>query len=210
MSSLAADKVLGTYELVEAIVLHLPPKRIFVLQRVCKTWRDLISQSKVIRVQCFLEANEQPVARANTLPSRWPVYRTPLAMSELLPQKGIKIDLTNFGPDFANLKDHKLIQVPVKELLRLPHDSILRRTLLTQPPCTALQVHLCIYPSMRRDKQGNRTASRPMKISYGGLYVDGDGLRIGRLCAHIMQLLSFRGLEVEECATARVEFVSTE
>lgn len=32
------DKVLGTYELLEAILVHSSPRELFVLQRVSQTW----------------------------------------------------------------------------------------------------------------------------------------------------------------------------
>lgn len=50
-------KVLGTYELLENILIGHSPAQLFVNKRVSKSWLDLITRSKGIRQLCFLEVS---------------------------------------------------------------------------------------------------------------------------------------------------------
>lgn len=62
----AAAKAAGsTYELVEQILLSLPPKRLFVLQGVNSDWRDIIQRSQRLKKKMFL----MPPASAVESPS---------------------------------------------------------------------------------------------------------------------------------------------
>jgi hypothetical protein len=49
-STSAQDAVLGTYELLEAIISSLPPETIQTSKTVCKTWYKLIRSSKKIKL----------------------------------------------------------------------------------------------------------------------------------------------------------------
>lgn len=46
--------VLGTYELLEQILVNAPIRNLFVIQRVCRTWKGMIEQSHDIRKKMFL------------------------------------------------------------------------------------------------------------------------------------------------------------
>lgn len=59
------SRVLGTYELLERILLHLPLKNLYVLQRVSTTWRDLIERSKPIQQKMFIAAAQEPQCPTN-------------------------------------------------------------------------------------------------------------------------------------------------
>ena len=49
-----ATTVLATYELLENILLNLPIKDLFIIQRVDSTWRDLIQRSDPLQHKMFL------------------------------------------------------------------------------------------------------------------------------------------------------------
>jgi hypothetical protein len=53
----ASDCVFATVELLDAILLQLPVKTIFNLQRVSRTWKQSISQSKAIQEKMFLRSD---------------------------------------------------------------------------------------------------------------------------------------------------------
>ena len=53
----SVDKVLGNYELLEHILLDLPMKKLFVVQRVSPTWEAMIRRSKSIQKKMFLYAD---------------------------------------------------------------------------------------------------------------------------------------------------------
>ena len=52
----AVSRVLGTYELFQQILSHVPEKQLFVVQRVERAWKYMIEDSKVLRKKMFLEA----------------------------------------------------------------------------------------------------------------------------------------------------------
>lgn len=52
--------VLQTNELLEGILSFLPPKQLFVVQRVCKQWRDIIASSPELQKKMFLRVDERP------------------------------------------------------------------------------------------------------------------------------------------------------
>ncbi|KAK5124439.1 hypothetical protein LTR85_001656 [Meristemomyces frigidus] len=51
----ASSQLFDTAELLEAILLHLPTKRLLLSQRVCRTWHDMITSSIHLRRALFLE-----------------------------------------------------------------------------------------------------------------------------------------------------------
>lgn len=68
MTSTAARGPLATYELLEQILVMLPPKDLFIAQRVSSFWRGLICRSKDIQKQMFLLEDGrllEPEERAN-------------------------------------------------------------------------------------------------------------------------------------------------
>ncbi|KAI7281629.1 hypothetical protein KC345_g4052 [Hortaea werneckii] len=53
----ARRAVFETAELLENIVMQLPPRKIFVIQRVCKQFRDIVATSVKIQQRLFLRAD---------------------------------------------------------------------------------------------------------------------------------------------------------
>ena len=65
----AAPAVLGTYELCELILLQVPMKDVYILQRVNTTWRDTIARSQDLRKKLLRISSEtplKPVANTST------------------------------------------------------------------------------------------------------------------------------------------------
>lgn len=61
MTTDAARKaVLNTTELLEQIILCLPWKKIFVIQRTCQQFRDTIRSSTPIQQRMFLKPSVEP------------------------------------------------------------------------------------------------------------------------------------------------------
>ena len=61
---MAASKVFAVPELLEAILLELPPKKIFAVQAVAKQWKGLIDTSTQLKRAVFLNAiGKTPLAR---------------------------------------------------------------------------------------------------------------------------------------------------
>lgn len=56
----ARQAVLETTELLEQIILHLPVKKIFVVQRVCKQFYDTIRASPLLQQRMFLKPSLKP------------------------------------------------------------------------------------------------------------------------------------------------------
>ena len=61
MTTEAARKaVFNTTELLERIILHVPPIKIFAIQRVCKQFHNLIQSSTPIQQRMFLKSSKKP------------------------------------------------------------------------------------------------------------------------------------------------------
>lgn len=59
----SGERASDTYELLEQILLCLPIKDLFVVQRVSRTWKSIIQQSRGIRKKMFLLANGNPIVQ---------------------------------------------------------------------------------------------------------------------------------------------------
>ncbi|KAF2167463.1 hypothetical protein M409DRAFT_22271 [Zasmidium cellare ATCC 36951] len=77
----AREVVLGTTELLENILIHLPPNTILVCQRICRTFKNCYGSSKQLKLKTFEKVRK-------ILPYRYPKYlvnngrpRLPFAMN---------------------------------------------------------------------------------------------------------------------------------
>ena len=64
----ATTTVFETYELLEMILAAIPPRKILVVQRVCKSWQAVIAQSIKIKKLLFQHADGAPVQPTSKLP----------------------------------------------------------------------------------------------------------------------------------------------
>lgn len=69
----ATRKALDTIEILEAILLQLPPQNILINQRVCTTWRDLIQTSPDLQCALFYRYSTKSDKRSNLAPTLNPL-----------------------------------------------------------------------------------------------------------------------------------------
>lgn len=76
----AAQAVLNTYELLEQILLHLPWKEKFAVQRVSPFWKDLIQRSQILRQRMWIFSPKAPLDAIfkDASPTWPPEYSEPL------------------------------------------------------------------------------------------------------------------------------------
>lgn len=79
----ATNRVLQTYELLEAILLKLPLKNLFVVQRVNTTWKELIGRSEGIRKKMFLLADGEAI-RPTKNDGYWLHFAGPIQLNPAL------------------------------------------------------------------------------------------------------------------------------
>ena len=84
-------KVLGTYELLEKILLNLSAKNLFGLQRISRAWKSDIDQSHPLRKKMFLMADGEPVK-----PNEAEIYRGCLRLNPV-----VNFDLCELGSSYA-------------------------------------------------------------------------------------------------------------
>lgn len=82
----AVSAVLGTYEVLEKILLKLPTRSLFVVQRVSRSWKSLVRQSHPLQKRMFLKADGQPCKPLGTDPDGQlsPLYRGCLTFNPIL------------------------------------------------------------------------------------------------------------------------------
>ena len=76
---MSAATVLSNPELVEAVILYLPIRDIFIVQMVCRLWRDIVPESKSLRHKTFQFTLEEFEQRAELVPQRTIDSTNPLA-----------------------------------------------------------------------------------------------------------------------------------
>lgn len=157
--ALPAAKVLGTYELLEGVLIHFPGRELFVLQSLNTSWRDLIQRSEKLQKKMFLRPIGDAISPRD-FKCRIPVYR---CLFHLNPACEIFRD--DSGPvrcavwDTANENKEALparfgfstsIKFLIKDIdecfsihvKRSAWPQTWRKVLLTQPPITtALLMH---------------------------------------------------------------------
>ncbi|KAK5729312.1 hypothetical protein LTR17_012037 [Elasticomyces elasticus] len=92
LPAISAAKVLGIYELLETILLHLPLRRLLLCQRVNRAFKDVVNRSAPIRKSLFLEPAcsdtidtvMQPIV-SNPQPRYRPVWKTLVTAEQVLP-----------------------------------------------------------------------------------------------------------------------------
>lgn len=67
----AADRVLGLGELIESILLHLPPSDVVRCRRVSNKFFETVTYSKALRQLIFLDADSQVERTVNPLAPAW-------------------------------------------------------------------------------------------------------------------------------------------
>lgn len=94
---------MDTTELLERVLLHLPPKEIYRVQAVDKRWKSVISNSPALQMRMFLKSTGAALA-PSTDPKHSDVasYATPTLTSPLMPY--FPANFPSFAP--ANFVGH--------------------------------------------------------------------------------------------------------
>ncbi|KAF2815063.1 uncharacterized protein BDZ99DRAFT_189889 [Mytilinidion resinicola] len=137
----ATSRVLSTTELLEHILLHLPPPSLLFAQRICTTWRSLIQRSLPLQRALFLAPTAQPL-----LVSSDPPYTLPPVNPFLKSAFAGHIDRHSKPMRWVTAQGEHCIVFVVRvvsaewpDAFKYPEASW-RQMLLTQPPVKAASV----------------------------------------------------------------------
>ncbi|KAF2476606.1 uncharacterized protein BDR25DRAFT_67703 [Lindgomyces ingoldianus] len=127
------------YEILELILLYLPPKDLLLSQRVCRRIKEIIILSKPIRRCLFLEPSHQSGRIATWKLLKWNPFLEDLSI--LLEIRVIGVHRSLEGPVrmIAHVRIRKTPPADARRLEALLHDEAnWRDMLVTQPPATFL------------------------------------------------------------------------
>lgn len=155
----AATKVFNTFELLENILIfiskaNLPRKNdnyisraqrlrlLYPLQRINKTFRNVINRSKTLREHMFKGMQEEEVVARPGTSKRWRLFRrilNPFAvvMYQLVPLGRISFHSSNLTPDSMFLEGRVVVPSGVnslEETRRLPRSASWRQMLISCKP----------------------------------------------------------------------------
>lgn len=128
------------FEILEAILLHLPPQDLLLCQRICRTFREMVSSSKRIRRALFLEPAHNSGKLETWRLLKWnPFLETKL--SYLLNIRVIGVHRTGEGlvkmVAHARFRKEALADLDFVDMFL--HDrACWKEMLMTQPPATLL------------------------------------------------------------------------
>lgn len=151
----SSSTVLGTYGLLEQVLIQLPLKDLFIVQRVATSWKDLIERSEAIRKKMFLMA-EGPVLHPDAASTRLQYSDTmrlhpALQAACLLHTPGKRRHRIEVGT--ARLWKSYLAEMEFSVNIELDLTAVSQieeKMLLTQPPIAAISHKLfCYYDSQR-------------------------------------------------------------
>ncbi|TKA73388.1 hypothetical protein B0A49_06801 [Cryomyces minteri] len=189
-AAVAAHHVLHIPELLEAILLHLPPQTLLLAQRVCRTFRAVIRASiHIQRALFFAPQWHLPARRAHTwrtadrpgakpannrlllraLPGCYPTVSSVVVGGSGSPGSDSGIDCGDAYEAWSWSVNVSFPSTAGAAAAQLPHPSVAypdatwRRMLMSQPPCTAL--HLVRRWARARDPA----------------IVDAEGITMGRV-----------------------------
>lgn len=142
----AIDRVLETYELLEAIIASIDtPRHIFIIQRVCKAWQIIITRSATIGKIIFAVPKESVVAPKAVNPAFESntdvIYGQPLELNQLITNHLEKRG--NYFEDVNSVQDRECISIEslfMYEAKEHNPASSHRKLFLSQPPCTTVVV----------------------------------------------------------------------
>jgi hypothetical protein len=185
-TGIACQTVLSTTELVEQIIMHLPAKRVFRAQRVCKTFANVIATSPSIQKKIFKRLSTGPLKQTRIFTtsltkgkhaSRMDTSgKAKLAINKrprrvLSPWLTIVSDVYRFGPRWRGFQKAAGVEVRLEwrrsvdgEFFTDDEDSYMD-TYFCDPPCrqiTVFQTYVVDGDTFENCK-GVRT-DRPMTI----------------------------------------------
>lgn len=149
--NMVAHKALDVVELLETILLHLPMKDVYNLQRTCKTWKAVIHESGQLQKKMFLLAEGdvlRPMLRSGEPPSDGQSSSYCRSTLRMCPEPGCHmtsaieklhdgIRVEFFSPPDDGFTSHGITKPPLQH-----QESSWWSMFVTQPPIAALTVDL--------------------------------------------------------------------
>ncbi|KAF2658483.1 hypothetical protein K491DRAFT_713432 [Lophiostoma macrostomum CBS 122681] len=124
------------FEILEAILLHLPAQDLLLSQRICRTFREMVIASKRIRRTLFLEPAHHPGKLEDWKMIRW----NPFLESQLSEILNIRvIGVHRGGEGTVKMVAHVRYRKVAIDLDAFLHgEASWKHMLVTQPPATSL------------------------------------------------------------------------
>ncbi|KAK5125856.1 hypothetical protein LTR85_012132 [Meristemomyces frigidus] len=188
-----SNAVFLTTELLENILRFLPARTLLQALRVCRKWRDVITQSPPIQETLFLKQERPTIAwkwsckshdkyrmdRLADLPTVEPRYNDNITLSARLNSMVLKDDRFN-GYSTAETAPGEIFGFAGDACWRLKEGSW-RRMFVTQPPASTVDAEYIL---------GEWEASRSGYDSDTVVFSQRDGVTVGKLVDHGLKLQS--------------------
>lgn len=188
-------------EMLELILLQLPETQLFVVQRVCSKWRDMIETSPPIRKKMFLAADGDvldPTGNPHNSLYHYVAYTAALRlnpMAELAREgdahertysgrrRGAPFEISLWGQEPAGLLveiglGDKALKEYFKPSVRSLKDKSWKKLLFTQPPCKAISVHASIDRRHLPWTPQFATLYNPTGVTLGDWYSFGQKVQV--------------------------------
>jgi hypothetical protein len=141
----ACKAVFDTAELLENILIHLPSREIFKVQRVSRRFKDTTVNSMLLQQKMFLRPRDQPT-------TFWRLLRTPHLITQKKLHRYVVTPVTlspflkSWGYDEVEENGKTVAKFPIDPLTGQPQpfnmDSSILDTYFSDPPCRNLRLHL--------------------------------------------------------------------
>ncbi|KAI9712315.1 MAG: hypothetical protein M1820_001528 [Bogoriella megaspora] len=157
----ARDQVIVIPELLERILLQLPLRKILVVQRVCKLWLSVVTESYELQTALFLKPLRGHDSISETSTTSWifgstveqdgmphpfrldmPPVRVNPMIFEKLPLHWNPLWDLRVGESNADRKDYFMADV-FNEFIQSDPKASWRKMLLTQPPYACASIWIC-------------------------------------------------------------------
>lgn len=163
-------QALRNLKVLERIIFHLPEREIFDSQRVCNDWRAIITHSLIIKTKLFLRPTSDPVGptkqgayRRGSTAFTYVEYDTPLRINPFAVSHVRALQSPN--PEAA----HRFT-ISIRRVLELQSTETVpisvKRTFLTQPPCTTAVI---IYWNVDTKRELECAVRNPRGVTIGDL-----------------------------------------
>lgn len=174
----ASDRVIGTYELLEKVLIATAtdcPRSVFVVQRVCKAWQAIIRRSTTIRKLLFLLPDGQLAHPAISWQDDWASNDNPKFLYEQ------RLQFNDFAPPhfkhvLSGADDYAGIRVKILPGWACAYDPVehderasYREGFLTRPSVTHGILFVAEADSVRGGGPLSMTLFNPRGLTFGDL-----------------------------------------
>lgn len=169
----ASHKLLTTYELLENILSHLSTENLAQSQRVCRTWKDVIARSQLLRRHLFLEPDSRKDRISTNNVGSQHSDSPPFEPHPILSREGSRDD--HYSK--SNSRWYCELSLRVVERMCQWTDKHWTNMLMTQPPLKKVTVLAW--------------AGRDLKSIYEEDFHDGKGVKMGVLVEATEKMTEF-------------------